>query len=101
VRDGDEWVLDGQKVWTSNARIAPWGLAICRTDPDVPKHAGLTAFLVPMQSEGIEVRPIKQMNGGAVFNEVFFTGARIPDSLRLGEVGDGWKVAIAVLGLRA
>ena len=98
VRDGDEWVLDGQKVWTSNARIAPWGLAICRTDPDVPKHAGLTAFLVPMQSEGIEVRPIKQMNGGASFNEVFFTGARIPDSLRLGEVGDGWKVAIAVLG---
>ncbi|HEY5422086.1 MAG TPA: acyl-CoA dehydrogenase family protein, partial [Ilumatobacteraceae bacterium] len=98
VRDGDEWVLDGQKVWTSNARIALWGLAICRTDPDVPKHAGLTAFLVPMQSEGIEVRPIKQMNGGASFNEVFFTGARIADSLRLGEIGDGWKVAIAVLG---
>jgi alkylation response protein AidB-like acyl-CoA dehydrogenase len=98
VRDGDEWVLDGQKVWTSNARITPWGFAICRTDPEVPKHAGLSAFLVPLDSPGVEVRPIKQMNGGASFNEVFFSGARVPDSLRVGEVGEGWKIAVTILG---
>jgi alkylation response protein AidB-like acyl-CoA dehydrogenase len=98
VRDGDDWVLDGQKVWTSNAHIAPWGFAICRTDPDVAKHAGLTAFLIPLTGPGIEIRPIKQMNGGASFNEVFFSGARLSDDYRVGGVGDGWKVAMAVLG---
>ena len=98
VRDGDEWVLDGQKVWTSNAHITPWGFAICRTDPDLPKHAGMTAFLVPFNTAGVEVRPIKQMNGGASFNEVFFSGARIPDELRVGNIGDGWKVAVTILG---
>jgi alkylation response protein AidB-like acyl-CoA dehydrogenase len=98
VRDGDEWVLDGQKVWTSNAHITPWGFAICRTDPEAPKHAGMTAFLVPLDTAGVEVRPIKQMNGGASFNEVFFSGARIPDDLRVGDVGNGWNVAVTVLG---
>jgi alkylation response protein AidB-like acyl-CoA dehydrogenase len=98
VRDGDGWVLDGQKVWTSNAHISPWGFAICRTDPDVAKHAGLTAFLVPLDGEGIEIRPIKQMNGGASFNEVFFSNAPLSDDFRIGEVGAGWKVALAVLG---
>jgi alkylation response protein AidB-like acyl-CoA dehydrogenase len=99
VRDGDQWVLEGQKVWTSNAHIVKWGFAICRTDPDVPKHAGMTAFLVPLDAEGVEIRPIKQMNGGASFNEVFFSGTRVPDSLRVGEIGEGWKVALTVLGL--
>ncbi|HQZ36980.1 MAG TPA: acyl-CoA dehydrogenase family protein [Ilumatobacteraceae bacterium] len=98
VRDGESWVLNGQKVWSSNARIAPWGFAICRTDVDVPKHAGLTAFLVPLQHPGVDVRPIRQMNGGASFNEVFFADAVIGDHLRVGAVGEGWKVALAVLG---
>lgn len=98
ARDGDQWVLDGQKVWTSTARISQWGLAICRTDPDVPKHAGLTAFLVPMDAPGLEIRPIRQMSGGASFNEVFLTGVRVDDALRIGKVGDGWKVALTVLG---
>ncbi len=98
VRDGDDWVLNGQKVWSSNARIAPWGFAICRTDVDVPKHAGMTAFLVPLQHPGVEVRGIRQMNGGASFNEVFFNDAVIGDDLRVGAVGEGWKVALTVLG---
>jgi alkylation response protein AidB-like acyl-CoA dehydrogenase len=97
VRDGDDWVLDGQKVWTSGARSADWGLAICRTDPDVAKHAGLTAFMVPMDAPGITIRPIKQMSGGASFNEVFLDGVRLNDSLRLGPVGAGWKVALTTL----
>ncbi|HQV56899.1 MAG TPA: acyl-CoA dehydrogenase family protein, partial [Ilumatobacteraceae bacterium] len=97
VADGDNWVLNGQKVWTSGARIAPWGFAICRTNADVPKHAGMTAFLVPLQHDGVTVRGIKQMSGGASFNEVFFTDAVIPDSYRIGNVGEGWKVAVTVL----
>jgi alkylation response protein AidB-like acyl-CoA dehydrogenase len=97
-RDGDEWVINGQKVWSSGARFAPWGELIARTDPDVPKHAGLTAFIVPMDAAGIEVRPIRQMSGGASFNEVFLTDVRIPDRLRLGDVGAGWKVALTTLG---
>ncbi len=97
-RDGGEWVLDGQKVWTSTARISHWGLAICRTDPDVGKHAGLTAFLIPMDAPGVEVRPIRQMSGGASFNEVFLNGARVSDAMRIGGVGDGWRVALTVLG---
>jgi alkylation response protein AidB-like acyl-CoA dehydrogenase len=96
-RDGDNWVLNGQKVWSSNAHIAPWGFAICRTDVDVPKHAGMTAFLVPLQHDGVTVRGIRQMNGGASFNEVFMDDAVIPDSYRVGAVGAGWKVALTVL----
>lgn len=98
VRDGDEWVLDGQKVWTSGARFSQWGLAIARHDFDTPKHRGLTAFLVPFDAAGVEVRPIRQMSGGANFNEVFLTGVRLSDDLRLGAVGDGWKVALTCLG---
>ena len=97
VRDGDEWVVNGQKVWSSGARFSAWGELICRTDPTVPKHAGLTAFLLPMDAPGVEVRPIRQMSGGASFNEVFLTDVRVPDSLRLGDVGDGWNVALTTL----
>jgi alkylation response protein AidB-like acyl-CoA dehydrogenase len=98
VRDGDEWVVDGQKVWSSGAQFAEWGLLIARSDPDVAKHLGLTAFVVPMDLPGIEVRPIKQMSGGSSFNEVFFDGVRVHDSMRLGDVGVGWKVALTTLG---
>jgi alkylation response protein AidB-like acyl-CoA dehydrogenase len=96
--DGDEWVLNGQKVWTSGAMFAQWGLAITRHDFGVPKHKGLTAFLVPLDAPGVEVRPIRQMSGGANFNEVFLSDVRLGDSLRLGSVGDGWRVAITCLG---
>jgi alkylation response protein AidB-like acyl-CoA dehydrogenase len=98
VRDGEDWVLDGQKVWSSGAQFSQWGEAICRTDASVPKHAGQTAFLVPLDAAGVETRPIRQMTGGSSFNEVFLTGVRIPDSLRLGPVGGGWKVALTTLG---
>jgi alkylation response protein AidB-like acyl-CoA dehydrogenase len=98
TRDGDEWVLNGQKVWTSGARFSHVGLAICRHDFDVPKHKGMTAFLVPFDAAGVEVRPIRQMSGGANFNEVFLTDVRLPDSMRLGPVGDGWRVALTCLG---
>ncbi len=96
--DGDEWVLNGQKVWSSAAQFSEWGELIARSDPDAPKHKGMTAFMVPMDLPGIEVRPIKQMSGGQSFNEVFFSDVRIPDSLRLGPVGEGWKVALTTLG---
>jgi len=98
VRDGDEWVLNGQKVWTSGAQFAEWGQALVRTDPAAVKHAGLSAFLVPMDAPGVEVRQIKQMSGGTSFNEVFLTDVRVPDAYRLGEPGDGWKVTRATLG---
>jgi alkylation response protein AidB-like acyl-CoA dehydrogenase len=98
TRDGDEWVLNGQKVWTSGARFAQWGLAITRHDFDVPKHKGLTAFMVPFDAPGVEVRPIRQMSGGANFNEVFLTDVRLADDLRLGPVGEGWRVALTCLG---
>jgi acyl-CoA dehydrogenase len=97
VRDGDDWVVNGQKVWTSNAHHAGLGEIICRTDPDAPKHAGMTAFLVDMDLPGVEVRPLRQMTGGAGFNEVFFTDVRIPDTQRLGKVGEGWKAALTTL----
>jgi alkylation response protein AidB-like acyl-CoA dehydrogenase len=98
VRDGDQWVVNGQKVWSSGAQFSAWGELIARTDPDVPKHAGLTAFIVPLDADGVEVRPIRQMSGGTSFNEVFFTDVRIPDEQRLGDVGAGWRVALTTLG---
>lgn len=98
VHDGDDWVITGQKVWTSGAQFAQLGELIARTDPGVPKHKGMTAFLIPMDLPGIEIRPLRQMSGGTSFNEVFFDQVRIPDSLRLGEVGDGWRVALTTLG---
>ena len=97
-RDGDSWVLNGQKVWSSGAGLAQLGEAICRTDATLPRHSGLTSFLVPLDSEGVDVRPIRQMTGGASFNEVFLNDVRIPDDLRLGAIGEGWRVALTTLG---
>ncbi|HKX76104.1 MAG TPA: acyl-CoA dehydrogenase family protein [Acidimicrobiia bacterium] len=94
VRDGDEWILDGQKVWTTFAHLSDWGLCIARTDPDQPKHRGLTAFMVDMHSPGVEPRPIRQMTGAANFNEVFLSGVRVPDQDRIGDPGDGWRMVI-------
>ena len=96
-RDGDNWVVNGQKVWTTGAHFCDFGLLLVRTDPDVAKHKGLTMFFVDMKSKGVEARPIKQVSGGAEFNEVFFTDVVIPDSQRLGKVGDGWTVALTTL----
>ena len=97
-RDGDEWLINGQKVWSSGAQFSEWGLLIARSEPSVPKHKGMTAFLVPMDAPGIDIRPIRQMSGGSSFNEVFFEDCRLPDSTRLGAEGDGWKVALTTLG---
>ncbi|MGW2287426.1 acyl-CoA dehydrogenase family protein [Streptomyces phaeochromogenes] len=97
VRDGQDWVLNGQKVWTSVAQHSQIGLALARTNPDAPKHRGITAFLVPMDAPGVEVRPLRQMTGGADFNEVFLTDVRVPDDHRLGEVDGGWTVALTTL----
>ena len=97
VRDGDEWIVNGQKVWTTVAHVASFGMLVARTDPDAPKHRGLTYFVVDMKAPGVEVRPLKQMTGDAEFNEVFFTDVRIPDSHRLGAEGDGWAVATTTL----
>jgi alkylation response protein AidB-like acyl-CoA dehydrogenase len=96
-RDGDHWVVNGQKIWTSGAHLSDYGILLVRTDFEVPKHDGLTMFFVDMKSPGIEVRPIRQVNGESHFNEVFFTDLRIPDHQRLGPVGSGWRVSLHTL----
>jgi len=97
VRDGDEWILNGQKVWTSGAQYSDFGEIICRTAPEAEKHRGITAFVVDMKAPGVTVKPLKQMNGGASFNEVFFDDARVPHDNVLGDVDQGWSVAITTL----
>ncbi len=97
VRDGDSWVVNGQKVWTSLAHEAAWAILVTRSNPDVPKHRGMTYFMCDMTSPGVQVRPLRQITGEAEFNEVFLTDVRIPDSLRLGDIGDGWRVAQTTL----
>lgn len=96
-REGGHWIVDGQKVWTTGAQFSDWGLLLARTDPSVPKHAGLTMFYIDMRSPGVTVRPIRQMAGQSEFNEVFLQGVRVSDEQRLGEVGEGWKVALTTL----
>jgi alkylation response protein AidB-like acyl-CoA dehydrogenase len=97
VRDGEEWVITGQKVWTSGAQYAKWCMLVARTDPDVPKHKGLTYFLMDMEQDGVQVVPLRQITGEPEFNELFIDGARIPDANVLGGVGNGWKVALTTL----
>ena len=97
VKDGEEWIVNGQKIWTSGAHFSNYGILVVRTDPDVPKHKGLSYFYLDMNSPGLEIKPIKQLSGDTNFNEVYFTDVRIPDSQRLGKVGQGWRVALTTL----
>jgi alkylation response protein AidB-like acyl-CoA dehydrogenase len=97
VEDGDEWVVNGQKVWTTMAHVAKWGMLVTRTDPEAPKHLGMTYFVVDMTSPGVDVRPLYQITGEAEFNEVFFNDVRIPDENRIDAVGAGWRVALTTL----
>jgi alkylation response protein AidB-like acyl-CoA dehydrogenase len=94
---GRHWIVNGQKVWTTLGHLAKWGLLVTRTDPDLPKHAGMTYFIVDMEADGVDVRPLYQITGEAEFNEVYFTDVVIPDDLRVGEVGQGWTVAMTTL----
>jgi acyl-CoA dehydrogenase len=96
-RDGDDWVVSGQKTWCSGGHYGDWGILLTRTDPSVPKHQGITYFLVDMKTPGVEIRPLRQMTGSEHFNEVFFNEARIPDAMRVGPVGGGWDVAKTTL----
>jgi alkylation response protein AidB-like acyl-CoA dehydrogenase len=97
IKDGDEWIVNGQKVWTTLAHVSSFGTLVVRTDPEQPKHKGLSHFVVDMHAPGVEVRPLRQMTGDAEFNEVYFTDVRIPDSERLDAVGEGWRVALTTL----
>ncbi|MEZ5215821.1 MAG: acyl-CoA dehydrogenase family protein [Ilumatobacteraceae bacterium] len=97
VRDGDEWIVNGQKVWNTLAHLGDWGMLVTRSDPEAPKHKGMTYFAVDMRSEGVEVRPLRQITGEAEFNEVYLTDARIPDDNRIGAEGEGWRAALTTL----
>ncbi len=97
MKDGDTWTINGSKIWTTGAQFSDYGLLLTRTDPNVPKHKGLTMFYLSMKSPGVDVRPIKQASGASGFNEIFFTDVKIPDSQRVGEVGQGWQVALTTL----
>ena len=97
VDDGDSFIINGQKVWTTLGHLSKWGLVVTRTDPDLPKHRGLTFFIVDMEGDGVEVRPLRQITGEAEFNEVYFTDAPVPKENLLGEVGDGWRVSLTML----
>ncbi len=98
VRDGDEWVVNGSKIWSSGAQMSQYGILIARTDPDLPKHRGISYFICPMDAEGVDVRPIREMTGIALFNEVFLTDVRLPADSLVGDVGDGWSLAKVTLG---
>ena len=97
VRDGDEWIMNGQKVWNTLAHLGDWGMLVARTDADQPKHKGMTYFALDMRAAGVEVRPLRQITGEAEFNEVYMTDARVPDAHRIGDVGEGWRVALTTL----
>jgi len=97
IRDGDEWIVNGQKVWNTLAHIADWGMLVTRTDPNVPKHRGMTYFALDMKAEGVDVRPLRQITGEAEFNEVYMTDVRVPDEHRIGAEGEGWRAALTTL----
>ena len=97
VLDGEEWIANGQKVWTTLAHVSKWGMLVARTDPDLPKHKGMTYFIMDMEAEGVDVRPLRQATGEAEFNEVYLTDVRIADADRLGDQGDGWRVSLTTL----